>query len=53
MVETLAGGKSIEHLFSKYVSILGILGRKDYFVFCGSDSKSGGEGSFSNMFIME
>ena len=46
MVETAARGKGVEHLFSKYVGIPRVLGGKDYVVFCGSDSKFSGEGSF-------
>ena len=40
-------------MFSKYVSVLGVLGREDYFVFVGGDSKFGGEGGFSNVLIIE
>ena len=53
MVETLAGGKTVEHLFSKYIGVLGVLGGKDYVMLCSSDSKFGGEGSFLNVFIVE
>ena len=51
MVETSARGKSVEHLFSEYVSVFGVLGGKDYFIFRGSDSKFGGEGGFSDVFV--
>ena len=53
MIEVSAGGKGVEHLFSKYVGILGVLGREDYFVFIGSDSEFGGEGGFSNVLIVK
>ena len=53
MIKVLLGGKGVEHLFSKYVGILGVLGREDYFVFIGSDSEFGGEGGFSNVLIVE
>ena len=46
-------GKGVEHLFSKYISILGVLGGKGYVVLCGSDSKFSGEGGFSNVFVVE
>ena len=53
MVETSAGGKGVEHLFSKYVDVLRVLGGKDYVVLCGSDSEFGGKGGFLDVFIME
>ena len=53
MVTTSARGKGVEHLFSKYVGVLGVLGGKDYIILCGSDSEFGGEGSFSNVFVVE
>ena len=53
MVETSVGGKGVEHLFSKYVGVLGVLGGKDYIIFCGSDSEFGGKSGFSDVFIME
>ena len=53
MVETLAGGKGVEHLFSKYVNVFGVLGGKDYFIFRGSDRELGGKGGFSDVFVGE
>ena len=53
MVETLVRGKGVEHLFSKYFGVLRVLGGKDYVVLYGSDSEFGGEGSFSNVFVVE
>ena len=53
MIEVSVGGKGVEHLFSKYVGVLGVLGREDYFVFIGSNSEFGGEGGFSNVLVVE
>ena len=49
----LQQGEGVEHLFFKYVNILGVLGGKDYIILCGSDSEFGGKGGFSDVFIME
>ena len=53
MIEVSVGGKGVEHLFSKYVGMLGVLGREDYFVFISGNSEFGGEGGFSNVLIVE
>ena len=53
MIEVLVRGEGVEHLFSKYVGVLGVLGREDYFIFIGGDSKFSGEGGFSNVLVVE
>ena len=53
MVKTSAGGKGVEHLFSKYVDVLRVLEGEDYVVLCGSDSEFGGQGGFSDVFVVE
>ena len=49
----LRRGESTEHLFSKYVSVFGVLEGKDYFIFCGSNSELSGEGGFSDVLVEE
>ena len=53
MIEVLAGGKVVEHLFSKYIGIFRVLRGEDYFILVGSDSELGREGGFSNVLIVE
>ena len=53
MIEILVGRKGVEHLFSKYIGVFGVLEGKDYVILVGSDSELSREGGFSNMLIVE
>ena len=53
MIEVSAGGKVVEHLFSKYIGVFRVLRGEDYFILVGSDSKLGREGGFSNVLVVE
>ena len=53
MIEVSAGRKGVEHLFSKYIGVFGVLGREDYFVLVGGDSKLGREGGFLNVLVVK
>ena len=53
VIKILVGRKGVEHLFSKYIGVFGVLGGEDYVVLVGSDSKLSREGGFSDMLIIE
>ena len=53
MVKVLLGRKYIEGSFGEDVGIVSILGGKDDIVLLGSNSKFSGQGSLSNVFVVE
>ena len=53
MVKLSSGWENIECLFGENISVIGILRRKRNFFFVGSDSEPGGEGGFSDVFVVK
>ena len=53
MIKVSSGRENVEGLFGEDIGIVSILGWEDDIVFLGSNSKFGGQGSLSNVFIIE
>ena len=53
MIKVLLGRESVKGLFGEDVGIVSILGWEDDIIFLGSNSKFSGQGSLSNVFVIE
>ena len=53
MVKVPLRGKGIKHSFREDFGIVVVLGRKDDFIFLGSNSEFSGQGGSVNLFIIE
>ena len=53
MIKVSSGRESVEGLFGENISVVSILRRNNNIVFLSSNSKLGGQGSFSYVFITE